>query len=204
MNFPNLLTLSRIPLMFLIVGCLVLTWRGMASAALLLFVLAAVSDWLDGWYARRQRIVSDFGKLMDALVDKILMVGLFIAFLSTGMLPPWALFGVLIILSREFLITGLRLLAGARGVVLAAEKSGKIKTVLQILAAGLLIVAEVLQRDGIGLGGEQECWTWWAEQVRLCGWVAFIVAVLLTLASGIGYLYKYRELLLDSGDRSSR
>src|SRR5690554_2354074 len=90
MNFPNLLTLSRIPLMFLIVGCLVLPWHGMATAALILFVLAAVSDWLDGWYARKQRIVSDFGKLMDALVDKILMVGLFIAFLSIGMLPFWA------------------------------------------------------------------------------------------------------------------
>jgi CDP-diacylglycerol--glycerol-3-phosphate 3-phosphatidyltransferase len=189
--------------MFLIVGCLVVTWRGMATLALFLFVLAAVSDWLDGWYARKQRIVSDFGKLMDALVDKILMVGLFIAFLSTGMLPSWALFGVLIILSREFLITGLRLLAGAKGVVLAAEKSGKIKTVLQILAAGLLISAEVFQRDGLVLGGTQECWSWWAEQIRLSGWIAFVIAVLLTLTSGTGYLYKYRELLLDSGDRTA-
>lgn len=179
--------------MFIIVWLLSASGTRVVLCALVLFILAAFTDWLDGWYARKRGIVSDFGKLMDALADKILMVGLFVGFLGLDMLPHWAIFGVLIILTREFFITGLRLIAVARGVVLAAERSGKIKTVLQIVAAGLLILAEWLARGASG-GSRAE----WAETLHVIGEVGFAIAVLLTITSGVGYLIKYRELLSDS------
>lgn len=179
--------------MFVIVWLLSASGTLVVALALLLFIVAAFTDWMDGWYARKRGIVSDFGKLMDALADKIMMVGLFVGFLGLGLLPHWAIFGVLIILTREFFITGLRLIAVSRGVVLAAERSGKIKTVLQIVAAGLLILAEWLAR-GVSEGSRGE----WAETLRLIGEVGFAIAVLLTITSGVGYLVKYRELLSDS------
>lgn len=193
MNFPNILTLSRVLMMFIIVGLLTVGGPTVVAWALALFILAAFTDWLDGWYARKCGIVSDFGKLMDALADKILMVGLFVAFLALQMLTGWALFGVLIILTREFFITGLRLIAVSRGVVLAAERSGKIKTVLQIVAAGLLILAEWIYRASVTAEGSR-----WADHLQTAGEVGFGIAVLLTITSGTGYLIKYRGLLTDS------
>ena len=130
MNLPNLLTLSRIPILFGVVGFLYLPFLGASSLAFVLFIIGALTDWADGYYARKQGLVSNFGKLMDALTDKVFMVGLFISLLVIGILPEWTLPLLLLILSREFLITGLRLVAASEGVVLAAEKSVKHKTCL--------------------------------------------------------------------------
>ena len=109
------------------------------TAALLLFLFGALTDWLDGWLARRLGQVSDFGKFMDALVDKIFTMGTFVSMLALGIIGLWALFPILLILSREFLITGLRLIAAAQGKTLAAEKAGKVKTVMQITSICLFI-----------------------------------------------------------------
>ena len=87
MNFPNALTLSRIPFLFVIVGLMAMEWPGAATLAFFLFIVAGVTDWLDGYYARRYNLISVFGKLMDALTDKILMVGLFIALIVFEMVP---------------------------------------------------------------------------------------------------------------------
>ena len=123
MNLPNLLTLSRIPLMLVVIGLLYdpsIKW--MKTTALLVFLFAALTDWLDGWLARKFGQVSEFGKFMDALSDKVLTLGMFVSLLALGELEKWALFPVLLILSREFLITGLRLVAAGKGKTLAAEK----------------------------------------------------------------------------------
>ena len=97
--------------------------RGASSGAFILFILGALTDWADGYVARQQGLVSNFGKLMDALTDKVFMVGLFIALLVLGVLPQvWALPLLLLILSREFLITGLRLVAASSGVVLGSSR----------------------------------------------------------------------------------
>ena len=122
-NLPNLLTLSRIPILFGIVGLLYAPFPGASTIAFILFVIGALTDWADGYFARKQGLVSNFGKLMDALTDKVFMVGLFIALLAMNVLQGWALPMLLLILSREFLITGLRLVAASSGIVLAAEKS---------------------------------------------------------------------------------
>ena len=96
------------------------------TAALIVFLFAALTDWLDGWLARKFGQVSEFGKFMDALSDKVLTLGMFISLLALDEIGRWALFPILLILAREFLITGLRLVAAGRGKTLAAEKVGKL------------------------------------------------------------------------------
>jgi CDP-diacylglycerol--glycerol-3-phosphate 3-phosphatidyltransferase len=185
-NLPNLLTLSRIPILFGVVGFLYLPFSGASSLAFVLFIIGALTDWADGYYARKQGLVTNFGKLMDALTDKVFMVGLFISLLVIGILPEWTLPLLLLILSREFLITGLRLVAASDGVVLAAEKSGKHKTVSQMVAAILLLSAVAVRAD-------------FSERLPLIvgdvlhwgGLGFFVIATLLTVSSGLQYMVKY-------------
>jgi len=111
-----------------------------AWLALILFVAAALTDWLDGHLARKWKIESDFGRLFDPLADKLLVAVAFVGLLGAGLLPVWF---VSLVVAREFLITGIRLVAGQKGVVLAAESVGKHKTVTQMVTAilGLLLLA---------------------------------------------------------------
>ena len=148
MNFPNIITLSRIPILFGVVTLLSIQIPWARTSAFILFVIGALTDWADGYFARKFGLVSNFGKLMDALTDKVFMVGLFTTLVVMDILPGlWALFLLLMILSREFLITGLRLVAASSGVVLAAEKMGKHKTVTQMLAAILLLLSTAIRTD---------------------------------------------------------
>lgn len=198
MNLPNLLTLSRIIFLFAIVALLYLPFRGAPSLALVLFIIAALTDWLDGYYARKRGLISTFGKLMDALADKILMVGLFVTLVAIpSFLPWWFVFLILLIVTREFFITGLRLVAISKGVVLAAEKGGKIKTVFQIIAIAFLMLSKALSRD----------WHWsetWVSPIYYLGLGLLVLATVLTVQSGVVYLYKYWGLMMqDSTDSKS-
>jgi CDP-diacylglycerol--glycerol-3-phosphate 3-phosphatidyltransferase len=187
-NLPNLLTLSRIPILFGIVILLYLPFPGASTLAFVLFVVGALTDWADGYFARKQGLVSNFGKLMDALTDKVFMVGLFIALLTLGVLPnqsPWILLLLLLILAREFLITGLRLVAASSGVVLAAEKSGKHKTVSQIVSAILLLMSIAVRKDFKFLP------EWMGDWLHIGGLAFFVAATLLTVSSGTQYMVKY-------------
>ena len=195
MNLPNLLTLSRIPILFGIVGLLYMSFTGASTLAFLLFVIGALTDWADGFVARKQGIVSIFGKLMDALTDKIFMVGLFISLLAADILPEWTLPLLLLILSREFLITGLRLVAASSGKVLAAEKSGKQKTVSQIVAAILILLGEATAQDFSGILPN-----WLGDSLHGGGLVFFGIATLLTVSSGFQYMVKYWSLFTGKVD----
>ena len=186
MNLPNLLTLSRIPILFGVVGFLYLPFAGSSSLAFVLFIIGALTDWADGYYARKQGLVSNFGKLMDALTDKVFMVGLFISLLVIGILPEWTLPLLLLILSREFLITGLRLVAASEGVVLAAEKSGKHKTVSQMVAAILLLLAVAIRADF-----SERLPQIFGDILHWGGLGFFVIATLLTVSSGLQYMIKY-------------
>lgn len=182
-NLPNILTLSRIPLMFLIVGLMYVECTGAATAAFWLFIAAAISDWLDGAIARKRGIISNFGKFMDALTDKILVLGLMVAFVELGMLP---LVFVLVTLCREFLVSGMRMVAAAKGVVVPADSGGKTKTVSQMIAIGCLLGAPMLQSD-------VAMWTGWpvqtaAEWVEKAGLLGFIIGTFLAVWSGYRYL----------------
>lgn len=200
-HLPNILTLSRIPFLFIIVGLLCIGNAVADAAAFIIFLFAAFSDWLDGYIARRVGAVSNFGKLMDALTDKIIMVGLFVALLglkwpgetaAETLLPQFCVFFVIIIICREFLITGLRLVAAGNGLVLAAERAGKLKTALQMIAVSLLLLARALASAGIeaepGVPVD-------FSPVRECGLWAFYGAVLLTIYSGVGYIVRNWRIL---------
>ena len=204
-QIPNILTAARLPAVFLI--ALWTYWAGVwASAALALFIVAALTDIFDGWIARKLGAVSDFGRLMDALVDKIFIIGLLVAMAATDCLPVkhWddqgaeklpshsatliAAFGVILILMREFLITGLRLVAAARGQVLEAERLGKIKTFLQIIAIGHLI----------GLRAYETHWklsALWHQRWEVIIMSLFWLSVALTVISGASYLIRHRRHL---------
>lgn len=181
------------------VALLHLPLNGAATAAFVLFVIGALSDWADGHFARRQGLVSTFGKLMDALTDKVFMVGLFITLLVMGILPGlWSLLLVLLMLSREFLITGLRLVAAGSGVILAAEKSGKYKTVAQMVCAILLLLAIALRADFPTLVPPVV-----SQLLHTAGLGFFGLAALLTLSSGTAYMIKYWSVFIGEEDPHS-
>jgi len=190
MNLPNILTLSRIPLMFIIVSLMRCHWPGAASLAFVLFLAAGVSDWLDGYIARKRGIVSNFGKLMDALTDKIFVLGLMISFVSIDALPvSW----VLLVMCREFLITGMRMVAASKGVVFAAERGGKQKTVTQLFAIGFLLFVPMLETDfAVVLPWNLDPF---AALLHNIGLGLFILATFFTLWSGYRYFMKYRGVV---------
>ncbi|MCL2224626.1 MAG: CDP-diacylglycerol--glycerol-3-phosphate 3-phosphatidyltransferase [Defluviitaleaceae bacterium] len=139
MNLPNKITLLRVVLIpaFLVVYLAQPLGALNAWVALVLFVVAAVTDAIDGYLARKMGLVTNFGKLMDPLADKMLVCAAFIAFTATGSLPAWA---TIILISREFYISGLRQLALEQKIVLAASTSAKIKTASQIVLVIYLLL----------------------------------------------------------------
>jgi len=197
-NLPNLLTLSRIPILFGIVAFLYAPFTGASTLAFVLFIIGALTDWADGYFARKQGLVSNFGKLMDALTDKVFMVGLYITLLAASVLPAWTLPLLLLILSREFLITGLRLVAASSGVVLAAEKSGKHKTVTQIVAAILLLMAVAVRQDFSELLPAVI-----GDVLHWGGLSFFVIATLLTVSSGTQYMIKYWSIFTGENETKS-
>ena len=149
MNIPNKITLSRICLipLFVILLSVPFDWGTWIIGneeipvshllAAILFIIASSTDWLDGYYARKYHLITNLGKFLDPLADKLLVCAAFIMLVELGLAPAWV---VILILSREFAVTGLRLVAAGSGLVLAASSLGKIKTVTQILAASLLLL----------------------------------------------------------------
>ena len=203
MNLPNLLTLSRIPIIFGVVALLYLPMTGASTMAFILFVIGAITDWADGYVARKQGLVSNFGKLMDALTDKVFMVGLFITMVVLGELPGlWSLFLLLLILSREFLITGLRLVAASSGIILAAEKSGKHKTVSQIVSAILLLLAIAIRKDFQNLFPEIFGYSF-NGILHWAGVLFFVLAAVLTVSSGTVYMIKYWSVFIGEDEQTS-
>jgi len=196
MNLPNVLTLVRMPLTFAIVALMYGTWRWAATLAFWLYLAAALSDWLDGKLARDRNIVSDFGKFMDALCDKVLVLGILIAVLDLGYLRLPGVFVMLLVLlvvTREFMISGLRMMAAARGVVMAAEWGGKIKTIIQLTALGFLLAEPMFARDLAPvslwpLGGV-------VAAVHWTGLGLFFVSMWFMLSSMWTYYRKYRHVL---------
>ncbi|MGF1483217.1 MAG: CDP-diacylglycerol--glycerol-3-phosphate 3-phosphatidyltransferase [Opitutales bacterium] len=188
----NILTLLRVPLLFVVAALLMADAMWASWLAIVVFAAAVVTDWLDGRLARGSGSVSDFGKVMDSLVDKVLMTGLFAMLLITDILAPWTVYLFLLILTREFLVTGLRILAAGQGVILAAEAGGKLKTAIQMAAAILLLF-------GNPLGGNWPQWRWESVQLLgLAGHLCFVLATLLTLWSGTVYFLKYGQLLTET------
>ncbi len=193
MNLPNKLTVSRLILTTIFLLAMFVEFPFHITAALVLFVAASLTDLFDGIIARRRNLVTDFGKLMDPLADKVLICSAFIAFIELEWMPAWM---VIVIVARELAITGLRLLAASKNIVLAAERQGKNKTISQITAAIALLVTHshadwgiVGQLCAVEIAGH--AWAWWVAEISK--WVA----VVLTALSGFLYLWKNREVYLN-------
>lgn len=193
MNLPNQLTVARLILSFVFVAFLSLedlSWS--KTAALVAFVIAAITDFLDGYLARKHNLVTNFGKLMDPLADKILMCAGFVLLTRLELIPAWI---VVAILSREFMVTGLRLLASAEGVVLAAENLGKYKTIIQIVTV-IYFLLFLAAKESL-LGFLQPMFNAFYLGPDHLGVVLIWASLILTIWSGFSYLWKNRRLLGD-------
>ena len=198
LNLPNILTFSRLPAMFVIVAFMYSDFQWAATGAFWLFIAAALTDWLDGKLARQSGTVSTFGRFMDAVIDKVMVLGLMIALVNGGYFMRHriaAMIAVLCILCREFMISGLRMVAATKGVVVEADAGGKFKTFLQLNAIGWLLGARMFARDFSELfrGGEQ----WWVHTVQWVGLGFFVLSVVLTITSGATYLRRHGHVVLD-------
>ncbi len=199
-NIANLITLSRIGVtpLYLIFIFREDAWPKWIAG--LLFAWGAISDYLDGYLARKYSLNSDFGALLDPLADKILLLSVFGSFVALGFVPLWM---VVIIFAREFLITGLRQMAQNRNIVIAASRAGKHKTVSQIVACSFILAiictqatveASQIKWDlflaRLGPAGD------WVEKLVWVGpyWLMFYATVM-SIVSGVDYVFKNRHVL---------
>lgn len=206
MNLPNKLSVARIAAVPFFLAALMVDARvlghspnhdtinaGLKATALLLFVAACLTDWFDGWYARRHNLKTRLGALLDPLADKVLVAAALVALVEHGLLWGWV---VALILAREFLVTGLRLVAAAEGVVISADRWGKHKTAWQ-MAAIVAALVWLLARDvALAMNADAVSTGFGLADVLLAVyWFAMAVAVVLTVASGWVYVARHRELM---------
>jgi CDP-diacylglycerol--glycerol-3-phosphate 3-phosphatidyltransferase/cardiolipin synthase len=173
MNLPNKLTMGRI---FAIPVFIVVFMMDYRVAATIIFALAAITDMLDGHIARKHNLVTNFGKLMDPLADKLLVMSALICLVEVGDIAGWM---VAVILGREFIITGMRQVAAAQGIVIAAGTTGKIKTITQMIAIPLLML---------------ENWPFTALGINVPVDMIFMwIALVMTVISGAEYIIKNKQ-----------
>lgn len=188
MNLPNKLTLLRIVLIPVFMGVLYWGFPGADYAALVIFIIASLTDLLDGKIARKYNLVTDFGKFADPLADKMLVTAAMLWFVEAGRMPAWAL---LIVICREFAVSGLRMIASDKGRVIAAGWSGKVKTAATMvcLILMLLLGPEIAWAASQPLTAIPTGWLRWTDPV--CVWVI----VLTTLYSGVEYFLKNKDVI---------
>ncbi|SER08209.1 CDP-diacylglycerol--glycerol-3-phosphate 3-phosphatidyltransferase [Gracilibacillus ureilyticus] len=191
MNVPNKITLSRIMLIpfFILMLSFPFDWGTVSAGAaeiplshfvaVIIFAVASATDWLDGYYARKYNLVTNLGKFLDPMADKLLVSAAFILLVALEMAPAWV---VIIIISREFAVTGLRLVAAGEGIVLAAGKMGKLKTVIQILAIIILLLHN-FPFNGAGIPIDD---------------ILLYAALIITVISGAEYFAKNWHVMEDS------
>ena len=190
MNLANKLTVMRmilvpIFLVFLVFDCI--PYGKLVATAL--FIIASITDKLDGYIARSRNQVTNFGKFMDPLADKLLVTAALISLVELNCIPAWA---VVVIIAREFAVSGLRTIAASDGTVIAASWWGKIKTVIQMIAIILLLLKVSI--------GEYTFLSDFIGGVKVLSWIfnslsiyMFYIAVIITIISGVDYFIKNKE-----------
>ncbi len=180
MNLPNKLSILRIVLIPVMVLLMYPPYDGYWYAAIAVFCLASFTDFLDGYIARKNHIVTDFGKFVDPVADKLLVLSALMMLCERGLMVTWA---VIVILARELCVDGLRMIAVGKGKVIAAGKLGKIKTVSQIV----LILWQMVLRNPV-----------FTRDAGLPGTLLTVWVVVITLWSGMDYFVKNGACLLDA------
>ena len=197
MNLPNILTVSRVPLMFAVVGLMYAGIAYAATVAFWLFIAAALTDWLDGKIARERGLVSSFGRFMDSVIDKVLVLGLMMALVNDKANfmghDITAMILLLCILCREFAISGLRTAAAVKGRVIDADAGGKVKTFVQLNAIGWLMGARMLEFDFDFRGDNLPV----LQGVRILGIALYALSAVLTITSGVSYFRRHSAVLSD-------
>lgn len=185
MNLPNKLTVFRIFLVpAFLVALLVPQIAHRFLLAALIFALASFSDHLDGKFARKYNLITDFGKFADPLADKILVISALIAFVQLQLIGAVA---VIIVIAREFMVTSIRLVASGKGKVISANFWGKAKTVSQFFAILAVLILQYLGGIGVFAG--------FSREFLLAGQIAIWISVVLTVISGAVYLWQNREFI---------
>ena len=179
MNLPNKLTLLRISLIPVFVILMLSQVSNFFLISCIIFIIASITDFLDGKIARKYNLVTDFGKFMDPLADKLLVLSALICMIEYDLVAGWM---VIIIVARELTVSILRAIAADNGKVIAASGGGKIKTTSQMIAIILLLIGANYSNS----------------QIVFVGTIAMYIATIFTLYSGIDYLYKNRELFMNS------
>ena len=189
MNIANRLTMLRIILTFVFMFFLFIPALWAKATALLIFIFAALSDFFDGRIAQKKNMVTDFGKLMDPIADKILVLAAFAAFVQIQLIDAWMF---VIVVAREILITSLRLFALNKGKVLSAAKAGKHKTLSQMVVIFYILGFIVLKEAILTFS------TWnpsWESFFRNSIYMMMLLTVGLTLYSGLSYLWENRKVI---------
>lgn len=185
-NVPNVLTLLRIALIPLLAVLLLSDSRDAGFWGAAVFAVASTTDWLDGYLARRMEIVTVFGKFLDPIADKLMVMAALIMILPFGRVPAWM---VLVILGREIIITGLRGIASSEGIVISASDLGKLKTIFQIVAIlGLLLHYDYRWCFGIDH-------PLLVVNMHHVGMFYLWVATAITIWSGVDYLYRFMRVI---------
>lgn len=192
MNLPNLLTILRVIMTFVAVVLLCIDIRFFALASFIIYCAAGATDWFDGYLARKYNIVTTFGKFMDALSDKIMVVSMFMALFAFN-LYSWftvpALFCAIVSITREFYVSGIRMLASKEGIVMAAETLGKYKAAFQMYSIGAILCAHSLDID-FGAGNSL-----FFNFAFYSGIATLVISTTLSILSGYSYGSRYSYLL---------
>ncbi len=196
MNLPNKLSLLRIFLipfvMFFYLADSIPYGIG-KIVAIVIFIAAALTDMLDGKIARKHNLVTNLGKFLDPIADKILTATVFFLILADGTLPaPYGVIIVTIIIAREFMVSALRQLAANKGIVLAADKWGKAKTFVQMIALPLCMLLSYIYTCGFNTPN------WLVLTMQIVSFTFIGAATLLTIVSGVNYLVKNKDCFKDN------
>ena len=207
-RLPNAITIARVAMAPAVAALIFVPTFGARPLGFILFLIAAVSDLWDGYLARKHGWISNFGKLMDPLADKLLIVATFIPVYIVshgpgpiGSIPYWGvmpLWVLLVVFGREVIITAMRAAAARRGTVVPAGKSGKYKAFVQNIAVGSILLWYALQTGALQEGWTGGFWTFWQAFHGAVLALALLVAVVLTLYSLVDYLWSWRSMVREA------
>jgi len=179
MTAANIITVARVLMIPIFYVFAVGTGAAHATVAIIIFILASLTDGIDGYVARKYKQITNFGKFMDPLADKLLVMTALLIFVGQGVVPAWA---VTLILAREFVVTSLRMVAAAEGIVIQAAMSGKAKTLIQMICISFLL----LRTEPVILFGNFTAWD-----------LSVVAMVLVSTYSGIDYVVKNTAVIKD-------